>query len=94
MERLELNSKHELLLHSAMHQFLGDVRRVAVADVDAFSHLSKVSTDHVFRERDVALKREVVVVRKLRELYFRHCFNDVKPGKYILQLRMRLSNAR
>ena len=67
-DRMEGNSRPDLLLYSSMKQFVGKVYRVSVAEVDQFDHLG---TDYVAKERDVGLKRNVVVLKRVCWLYFR-----------------------
>ena len=93
-DRLECNSRHQLLLYSAMRQFVGNVKRVSACDVEEFDHLGTSSDCQIIKERDVALKRDVVVVKKVACLRFSHTFRHVTPGRYTLQIRLRLSNAR
>jgi hypothetical protein len=41
----------------------------------------------IFRERDVSLKRDVVVLKRTcHKLQFVHTFRDVPPGKYTVQV--------
>lgn len=91
-DRLDANSRHELLLYSAMRQFVGTVRRASCCDLDSFSFLP--TPDCLVKERDVALKRDVVVLKSVHRLHFRHMFRSVPPGWWVIGLRMRLSNAR
>lgn len=92
-DRLDANSKHQLLLYSALNQFVGEVRRVSLCEVDQFDLLAN-DPKNIMKERDVALNREVVVIKRISWLYFKHTFQNVQPGSYSLQIRVRLSNAR
>ncbi len=92
-DRMDANSRHELLLYSAMRQFIGTVERVSCCDLDRFLGLPK--PEQLVKERDVALKRDVVVVKKSPRLCFRHVFKGVpRGGTYVAGLRMRLSHAK
>eukprot|EP00095_Tigriopus_kingsejongensis_P011602 maker-scaffold325_size206031-snap-gene-1.13 protein:Tk11602 transcript:maker-scaffold325_size206031-snap-gene-1.13-mRNA-1 annotation:"gtp cyclohydrolase i nitrile oxidoreductase domain-containing protein" len=92
-DRLDANSKPALLLYSALTQFVGESRRVSLCHVEQFDLLSN-DPKNIVKERDVALNRDVVVVKRVAWLYFRHKFLRVQRGSYFVQLRIRLFNAR
>ena len=72
-------------MYSAMRQFLGSIRRVCLAD--EFPRQNATQAVDIFRERDVSLKRDVVVLKRTcHKLQFVHTFKDVPPGKYTVQV--------
>lgn len=77
-DRMDANSRHELLLYSAHRQFAGAVARVSCCELDKFHNLPK--PDQLIKERDVALKREVVVLKGATNVYFRHTFRYAMSG--------------
>ena len=84
-DRISSNGRPQLLLYSAMRQFLGSIRRVCLAD--EFPRQNATQAVDIFRERDVSLKRDVVVLKRTcHKLQFVHTFKDVPPGKYTVQV--------
>ncbi len=84
-DRVANNSRPQLLLYSAMRQFLGPVRRVSLAE--EFSRQNGSRGNDVIRERDVSLKRDVIVFkRSCHSLKFVHTFKSIPPGKYTVQV--------
>jgi hypothetical protein len=66
-------------------QFIGPVRRVALAD--EFLRQNPAEVRDIFRERDVSLKRDVVVLKRTcHRLQFVHTFKNIPPGKYMVQV--------
>ena len=85
-DRISANNRPQLLMYSAMRQFLGSVRRVCLAEEFLRQNATSPASD-IVRERDVSLKRDVVILKRTcRKLQFVHTFKNVPPGKYSVQV--------
>ena len=62
-------------------------------EVNHFAHLDK---DHlVKKEWDVSLKRNVLVIQQTRTpIHLVHVFKDIRPGQYVIKLRLRLTDSK
>ena len=71
----------------------GKVQRLPFNEVNHFAHLDK---DHlVKKEWDVSLKRNVLVIQQTRTpIHLVHVFKDVRPGQYVIKLRLRLTDSK
>ena len=85
--------ENELLIYSARHRFSGMTIRQSCTESFQFDQSGAVDELRcIIRERDVELKRDVVLVQAVCWLHFNHSFDNVDPGKYVLTLRLRLGN--
>jgi hypothetical protein len=91
-DRIDSNTQPQLLLYSAMRQFLGPVRRVSLAE--EFTRQNASQANDIVREKDVSLKRDVIIFkRSCHSLQFVHTFKNIPPGKYTVQVKyFRLNN--
>ena len=71
----------------------GKVQRLPFNEVNHFAHLDK---DHlVKKEWDVSLKRNVLVIQQTRTpIHLVHVFKDIRPGQYVIKLRLRLTDSK
>ena len=84
-DRVANNERPQLLMYSAMRQFLGPVRRISLAEEFTRQNGSEISD--VIRERDVSLKRDVMIFKRTcQSLRFVHTFKNIPAGKYIVQV--------
>ncbi len=71
--------------------FAGLVVRVPFLEVDHFAHKNKNNLIGI--ERDVQLRREMLIVRSREaKIHMVHTFDHVPPGRYTIQLRLRLTD--